>query len=267
LGSTNSNISRPALLPEFNHAASSFLRRPSKISLKILRENVASGIQPPEGPKLHQPTEKNLETIFPFMSLSGESHDDDDYGNYQPGNDFLVDHEGNRIKSYLDWEAPEPGLGYVLRDETINSYEGITPDKNQPSVGDAEVGVVPNSENKYYIRLKNVNFEENAGIRFEMRLIWVHRPSDALKAEQSFKDRMAEYDDAVQEQMHLAYVEAVRERVRLASNVGNRPYDELREEERNVVFRRVVKQLAGAAADRELPHVISELVTRLFDTD
>jgi hypothetical protein len=66
--------------------------------------------------------------------------------------------------------------------------------------------------------------------------------------------------------MHKAYVEAVRERIKLARSVTPRPSDDLREEERTVLFRRIMTKLTKNSPDRR-NYITNELLRRLFDLD
>ena len=69
-------------------------------------------------------------------------------------------------------------------------------------------------------------------------------------------------------------VKNVKERVKLASSIHPRRVDDLREEERTIVYRRLVARLmreawkvSDAANDRALAHLRSELIRSIFDLD
>lgn len=67
------------------------------------------------------------------------------------------------------------------------------------------------------------------------------------------------------------FVNAVRERVRLASKVAARPEMDLREEERTVIYRALIQRLMRDAwsskASRPVAHMRSEFVRSIFDVD
>lgn len=67
------------------------------------------------------------------------------------------------------------------------------------------------------------------------------------------------------------FINNVRERVKLASQVKARPAADLREEERTVVYRALVSQLMRDAwsvtADRKVAHLRSEFIKSIFDVD
>jgi len=64
---------------------------------------------------------------------------------------------------------------------------------------------------------------------------------------------------------------AVKERVKLASNVQPRPAEDLREEERIVVYRNLIRQLMSdtgvAEAAPKVRHIFAELIQSMFDVD
>jgi hypothetical protein len=67
------------------------------------------------------------------------------------------------------------------------------------------------------------------------------------------------------------FVKSVKDRVKLASGIKTRPAEDLREEERTVVYRRLIERLMREAwtlsVDRKLAHLRSELVKSIFDVD
>ena len=79
--------------------------------------------------------------------------------------------------------------------------------------------------------------------------------------------REIERERKIKEEM----VKSVKERVKLASEIKARSSDDLREEERTVVYRSLIAQLMRDAwslsANRALAHLRSELVKSLFDVD
>jgi hypothetical protein len=63
-------------------------------------------------------------------------------------------------------------------------------------------------------------------------------------------------------------VRAVRERIKVASNIEKRPSSELRAEERTAVFEQLIGQLRpGAADEANRLHVTVELIRAIFDVD
>lgn len=81
------------------------------------------------------------------------------------------------------------------------------------------------------------------------------------------KKREIERERRIKEEL----VKSVKERVRIASAIASRKSEDLREEERTVVFRKLISQLMrdawSTSVSRPLAHLRSELVKSLFDVD
>jgi len=78
---------------------------------------------------------------------------------------------------------------------------------------------------------------------------------------------VAEYTAEKARRFKEAFISASRERIELASRIQSRAAETLREEERTVVYRRLIRQLMGVGAPEESRHVVSELVRSIFDVD
>jgi hypothetical protein len=87
---------------------------------------------------------------------------------------------------------------------------------------------------------------------------------DALTAQ--YNARMDDYNNEKARRYKEAFYAAARERIKLASAITPRPADDLREEERTVVYRALISQLMSVGTHQS-KHVISELVRSIFDVD
>jgi hypothetical protein len=79
-----------------------------------------------------------------------------------------------------------------------------------------------------------------------------------------------------QRNLEKAYLDAVHERVTLASQIRKRSFERLREEERTIVYRNLIRMLMTENLYRNTPdtapghqtrHVLSELINAIFDVD
>ncbi len=68
-----------------------------------------------------------------------------------------------------------------------------------------------------------------------------------------------------------AFIKAAKERIELASSITRRPAEDLREEERIIVYRRLIESLMWTYnyhhADDRSRHVLAELINSIFDID
>lgn len=99
------------------------------------------------------------------------------------------------------------------------------------------------------------------------------RPSRAaMKAiNDDYNARLAQYSDAKSRLLQETLFKQAADRVRAAGNVKRRPFEELREEERTVVYRCLIRQLLAVVGitneDHRIRHVFSELVQSMFDVE
>ena len=122
------------------------------------------------------------------------------------------------------------------------------------------------SAGSFTIHLDYVDWNGANQIPVDMILRW--EPSDAVRASVTaqYEARMAEYNNEKARRYKEAYYEAARERIRVASGIIRRPHDDLRQEERTVIFRSLVSQLMKGGTHRS-KHVASELLRSIFDID
>jgi len=232
-------------------------------------EDLESSIQPPEAPPVLPSKEESITFDFPYqMTRNNGSRPESHY--YQG---LETEEDGSELygRTMIVWEreysATPPGHGYKLNNVSVTGYQGTGRGKNQPSAI-PKIPLDTIKDNKFKLSLPYVTFGDSDGIRFVIKLIWT-APNQSDLQEQ-YKQKMAEYTEARRREAHAQYVDIVRERIKLASNIRRRPSEDLREEERIVVFRRLVRQLMGIKEENnneQSPHVISELIRSIFDVD
>jgi hypothetical protein len=88
------------------------------------------------------------------------------------------------------------------------------------------------------------------------------------------KKEAEKYDAEKSALLKKGYMQAVRDRIRDASKIAVRPSWDLREEERTVVYRKLIERLMldswkspDTAANRRVSHVRSEIIRSIFDVD
>lgn len=102
------------------------------------------------------------------------------------------------------------------------------------------------------------------------------QPSAALKAKIAADNAAAETaaSDVQAEnskKMQIAAIQAIQERIEQARSIRKRPSDDLREEERIIVYRRLIESLMTSSqyhsANAKARHILSVLITTIFDVD
>jgi hypothetical protein len=118
----------------------------------------------------------------------------------------------------------------------------------------------------FTIHLDYVNWNGQNQIPTKVTLHW--DPSNTMRTAVTaeYESRMAQYSIEKARRYKEAFYAAARERIKLASGITPRPAEDLREEERVVVFRTLISQLMSVGTSQS-KHVISELVRSIFDVD
>ena len=122
------------------------------------------------------------------------------------------------------------------------------------------------SSGNFTIHIDYVSWNGQNQIPTKMTLHW--EPSQAIRdaATAQYNARIADYNNEKARRFQEAFYAAARERIKLASEITPRPAEDLREEERTVVYRALISQLVSVGTSQS-KHVISELVRSIFDVD
>ncbi|MCP1166805.1 hypothetical protein NKS31_28100 [Bacillus sp. 1813sda1] len=128
--------------------------------------------------------------------------------------------------------------------------------------------------NVLHIILGHVNFGGEHFVNLDFELTYTPTDAASKKVDEINKANRAKYDAEKNELIRKSYIEAVRKRIKDASNIKQRPSWDLREEERVVVYRKLIERLMmdswklpNNSSNQRLAHVRSEVVRSLFDVD
>jgi hypothetical protein len=116
-----------------------------------------------------------------------------------------------------------------------------------------------------------VNFGGGGGMKVKMIMLW--RPEQDLDAiKKANESRLAQFTAAAEQAYKKTFVDAARDRIKASRKVTPRPYDDLREEERIVVYRKLIQEMLAPEKLIPMPdahsrHVVAELLNSIFDVD
>jgi hypothetical protein len=127
-----------------------------------------------------------------------------------------------------------------------------------------------NGRASFTLHLDSADFQGQNSLQIRLILHW--SPEDGANDDiiQQNKTKLAEFKERERAEYEKSYVESVRERVDKASKIITRNSDELREEERIVVYRKLIQEmlLKGVPIpDDRTRHVVSELINSIFDVE
>jgi hypothetical protein len=254
-------------------------------------QDISSDISQPEAPPELEPQVEEMSLVFELDPLNSNGFETDHLYNDRPSNRpvpenrilevewgigrrkfevddsgiiHTVDDDGVQIRNYSDYRARPPKTGYILTRVQLKSIE--RKGENIPHFVASYNNITNPETGEFQVIVNEVNFGGATTVQFVVSLFW--EPTDTLKQTQeaAYKSKMAQFTEEKHREAHRQYVELVRERVKLARGIKPRPSSDLRDEERIVIFRRLIQELTGALTDQS-PHVTSELIRSIFDVD
>ena len=225
---------------------------------------------------------------------------------FQPEDHPLVDIEAaDDDDTDQTWEGGiETSIGYLDEPEGIKyifPQKFRAPDKDYrlsavkvTPHGDAEVAINPYGPDhfvdlkdgyfEFELYLMKANFHDARSIPVQLELTW-ESTEDLAKIKAENDKRMNTYVAEQKRAYEEAYMKAARERITAASKIAPRRYEDLRQEERIAVYRRLLRSLApgrNPLTDEEIlsgkkfsypdmsdetRHAWSEVLNKLFDLE
>lgn len=220
---------------------------------------------PEEIPMFQSFQEEKMATI-PFISVDGTNADNEDEV-YEDG--VEVDNSEwfgslEKIKADFVQEFVCPKSDYELT--------SVEFDPQGKPVSVSRKDAISNAGNKasFTLHLDSADFQGQNSIQIKLILHWspLNAANEAII--QKNKENIANFKAQEKAAYEKAYMETVKERVDIASRIVSRNSDELREEERIVVYRKLIQEMllnGVPLPDDKSRHVISELLNSIFDVD
>jgi hypothetical protein len=225
------------------------------------------GLKVPEQKPYAANQQKTFSSALPFIQIHGG--DDDTENTYETSGDN-ADHgifepdvgKSDIIQFKFDVKCPPAPPGFSLTQVSALDFHG------------AEVKWDPNlnvdiANQQFTIRLTFANFGGKTQLPYDATLVYEQTKDgkDAIDKENAASK--AVYDDQVAQAKEKQFYETLRTRLKLVGQVRPRPQDDLREEERTMVYRSIIARLYGSEAGwtNDDYHVASEMIRYFFDVD
>ncbi|MFN8485191.1 MAG: peptidoglycan-binding protein [Anaerolineae bacterium] len=220
----------------------------------------------PEEIPLLQPFQEEKIATIPFISVEDTGADNE--GEVYKDGVEVDNNEWFGVLEKIQADFPQEFIcskaNYLLT--------GVEFDPQGKPVSVSRRGDIQNvdSKAKFSLHLDSADFQGQNSIQVKLILHW----SPTAEANAAIAQKNAGNLGLMKEQEKAAYekafVETVKDRVTLASRITTRRSDELREEERIVVYRRLIQDLLFHGV--ELPddrtrHVAAELINAMFDVE
>jgi hypothetical protein len=219
---------------------------------------------PEEIPLLEQFKEERMVTI-PFISTRNDADNKDEI--YVDG----VEQDNSEpfgklemIRADFDQEFVCPRSNYYLSNVEFDS-------QGKP-IKASRRGDITNSETKANIRLHldSADFQGQNSVLIKVILHW--SPSEDLNEAIKAKNEAAldKFKAKEAEEFKKTFIENAKNRITLASKINERNEQDLREEERIVVYRRLIQDMLSngiTMVSDQTRHVVSELINSIFDVE
>ncbi|MBJ7336998.1 MAG: hypothetical protein JHC64_04840 [Mycolicibacterium sp.] len=234
-------------------------------------------IPPPEAIPMPTPIVTEFPIDIPFVPKTEDTIPEDDMDEaYRDGKEVnLDDNEGTPEKIQASFggyiaTCDQPGFEFGPDGDVENGiiefdYGGNDIDISVRDVAESSPGKI-----SFGIHLEHVNFRNLSPLRVIAKITW--QPTKAARDDVTDKNTAAtdKFTEQTRHEYEKAFVEAARDRINKASNIEPRPFEDLREEERIVVYRNLIQEMLTKdlpMPDDRTRHVVAELLNTIFDVD
>ena len=244
--------------------------------------------KPPELDGLHQPdeilllqpfTEEKTVTL-PFVSMYETEADNEDEVYKRT---FLPLAGSSYIGVEVDDSEVAGNLEIIQSDFPIEcvcpkgNYElaNVAVDGLGKPVSASVKGDITNHDNNkatFTLGLDSVDFQGQNNTQVKLTLHWTPIEGNEADAEaiKKNKENIEAFKAKEASEYQKAILETAKQRIKLSHQIKSRPSDDLREEERIVVYRKLVQDMLTKGVsmpDDRTRHVVAELINSIFDID
>lgn len=236
--------------------------------IHIAKPAELGGIPHPEEIPLLQPFQEEPYVTIPFISIEGTDADNEGEvyvdGVEVDDSEWLGLGSLEKIKCDFTQEFVSPKSNYEL---TNVEFDPV----GQPvSVSRKNAIVNTNDRASFVLHLHSADFQGQNSIRIKLILHWSPKAGANDAIMQKNNENIANFKAQEKAAYEKAYIETVKDRVTLASKITTRNSDELREEERIVVYRKLIQDMllnGVSLPDDRTRHVVAELINSIFDVE
>jgi hypothetical protein len=234
--------------------------------IHIAKPAELDGIPHPEEIPMLQPFQQEQIVTIPFISIEGTGADNE--GEVYVDGVEVDDSEwfGNLEKIQADFpqELVCPRSDYELTNVEFDPQGKPVSVSRRSGISNV------NARAMFMLHLDSADFQGQNSLQVKLILHWSPKPAanDAIALKN--KENLASFKERERAAYEKALVETVRDRVEVASKITARRSDELREEERIVVYRKLIQDMLMQGVplpDDRTRHVVAELINSIFDVE
>ncbi|WP_115712208.1 peptidoglycan-binding protein [Legionella sainthelensi] len=220
----------------------------------------------PEEIPTFQPFQEEKNITIPFVSIDGSDADNKKVyvdGVYS-GTEWVVFDDVEQIQADFAQEFVCSKANYDLTDVEF--------DPQGKPVKVSRKDSIQNLSDKamFTLHLDYADFQGENSLDVALILHWAPKAGANDAIIQQNNANLANFKAKEKAEYEKAYVETVKDRVTLASKIQTRDSDDLREEERIIVYRQLIQSMLlnnVPLPDDRTRHVVAELINSIFDID
>ena len=234
--------------------------------MHIAKPAELGGLHAPDEIPMLQPFSEGKMITIPFISIddTGADNEDEVYKDGVEVDDSEVLGNLEKIQADFPIECICPKGNYVLANV---DFDG----QGKP-VSASRRGDIVNTDNraKFTLHLDSADFQGQNSVQVKLTLYWTPAAGandEAIKKNQENVDAFKAKEAA---EYQKAYVQNAKDRIKLTHAINPRPSEDLREEERIVVYRKLIQEMlmhGVSMPDDRTRHVVAELINSIFDVD
>jgi hypothetical protein len=234
--------------------------------IHIAKPAELDGLAHPEEIPLLVPFQEDKTVTVPFVSIDGTGADNADevYVDGVEVDDSEWFGSEERIQSDFAQEFVCPKANFELANVEFDPQgRPLRVSRRGPlsTVGEKAT---------FVLHLDSADFQGQNSLPLRLILHWAPKPGANDEIVAKNRDNLAAFKARERTEHEKAYVETVKDRVTVASKLRTRPSEELREEERIVVYRKLIQDMllnGVEMPDDRTRHVTAELLNSIFDID
>ncbi len=232
----------------------------------IAKDPNVGEIPPPEATPMPGVLVTEKEIDIPFVQTSEDQGDLDEA--YENGREADEDfNEGDVETIQADFGGyvavcDQPGYQYSTAQW---DYRG-----NDVILSMRDVNEDPPGKITFGVHVDHVNFRGNESIRVAAKITWEPTKGSVDAVNAANDQKIKDFNAKTKAEYEKAFVEAARDRIKNASNIEPRRFEDLREEERIVVYRKLIQGMLTKnipMPDDRTRHVVAELLNTIFDVE
>lgn len=225
------------------------------------------GLQHPEEIPRLQPFQETRSVTIPFIATNDEGADNKGEV-YVDGSENVEDEwfgDLETIQADHPLEFVSPKANHYLESVEFDSL-------GKPVIVSMVEGTLKNVTGRAFftLHLDSVDFEGNNSTQISLILHWAPNEVANIAIDKENDENTKNFKAEEKAAYESAYLETVKDRVNAVSNIATRDTTELREEERIVVYRKLIQDMLlnkVSLPDDKTQHVAAELINSIFDVD